>query len=476
MRIAPVVRLVRWRPGVRLGVALVASTVTTVTMVVGALLLVPFVHRAQLGAIDSALRARAADVSLAAGNGPLPPTLASTGEETSLVQVLDATWTVIASSSNVQGEPAALAGNSQTRVTQLLTSTDLPIADAGQRFRVLVEPVALNDGPGLIYVATSLGPVDVAVGRLSEGLLLGVPLLSLVVAAIIWVTVGRALRPVEAIRRRASAIGGSDLQSRVPVPAGRDAVALLAETMNEMLGRLQASADRQRRFLGDASHELKSPLTALRTQAEVALSHPETVNVPVVLTGVQRQVHRMTELIDDLLFLAHVDEAGPKAAVADVDLDEVIVNDMQRLRSRNDCTVRISHLDATRVLGRERDLARLIGNLTDNAVEHAAHLVEVSLRAEDGLAVVTVTDDGPGVPEPDTERVFERFTRLEAHRARLQSGGGTGLGLAISREIAQAHGGTLAVTGTGSGSDRTGAEFTLRLPLGTDRCSGPPER
>ena len=453
----------RRRPGVRLGVTMAASTVTTATLLLGGLLLVAFVHSAQLGAVDSALRARAADVGLAARNGTLSPTVASTGEGTSLVQVLDATGTVVASIGNIQGEAAALSPPARTRATMLFSKDDLPIADPGQPFRVLVEPVVLRTGSGWIYVATSLRPVDVAISRLREALLLGVPLLSLIVAAIIWVTVGRALRPVEAIRRRAAAIGAAELGARVPVPRGRDAVALLAVTMNEMLSRLESASDKQRRFLGDASHELKSPLTALRAQAEVALAHPDAASNPRVLHQVQQRAQRMTVLIDDLLFLAHADEDGPRAAATAVDLDEVVLQDLHRLRTSTGSQVRVTRLEALRVTGRERDLARLIGNLTDNAVEHAVDLVEVSVVAEDQYVVVTVTDDGPGVPELDKARIFERFTRLDTYRARYASGGGAGLGLAISREIAEAHGGTLAVTARES--HQSGAVFTLRLPL-----------
>lgn len=339
----------RRRPGVQFGVTLVASTITTATMVLGGLLLVPFVHKAQLDAIDSALRARAADVSTAAASRSLSQTVASTGEETDLVQIVDATGAVVASTSNVQGEPAALTSKPRTRDTTLVLRDDLPIADPGRPFRVLAEPITLSTGAGWIYVATSLRPVDVAISRTREGLLLGLPLLSVIVAVIIWVTVGRALRPVEAIRRRASAIGAAQLQARVPVPGGRDAVARLAETMNEMLGRLQAASDRQRRFLGDASHELKSPLTALRAQAEVALAHAESVNLPEVLHSVQQQVLRMTQLVEDLLFLAHVDERAPKAPATTVDLDEIVLDDVHRLRARTNCDVRVTELAGLRV-------------------------------------------------------------------------------------------------------------------------------
>lgn len=460
---------VRGRLGVRLRVTLVASTVTLVTLTAGGVLLVGYVHRAQLGGLDSALRARAADVSLIAARGSLPQIVATTGEDSSLVQVLDSTGTVVASSANIQGELPALPANPRVRRPSLGNRHDLPISDAGQSFRVLAHPVELVNGPGWIYVATSLGPVDAAVSRLVQGLLLWVPLLSLAIAGIIWLAVGRALRPVEAIRSRAAGIGAGDLTTRVPVPGGRDVIALLAQTVNEMLSRLQAASDRQRRFLGDASHELKSPLTALRAQVDVALADPTGANPSEVLRGVQQQARRMTQVIDDLLFLAHTDEQGPTAAALPTDLDDIVLGEVHRLRASTANRVDVTRLDAARVLGRRRDLTRLVRNVTANAVAHATHAVQVDLVTDHDSAVLTVSDDGPGIPEADRARVFERFTRLDDHRARNSAGGGTGLGLAISRDIAEAHRGTLTVSGRADGT--SGAVFRLWLPLADPRVA-----
>jgi signal transduction histidine kinase len=398
-------------------------------------------------------------VAALATAGRLQTTVASTGEESSVVQVLSSAGVVVAASANISGDARLLATPPTSRAVQVMTRSGLPIGDQGQSFRVLARPVTLPDGPGWIYVATSLEQVDLTTARLALLLAAGLPVLLLVVGLATWRAVGRALRPVEQIRSSAASIGGAEPGARVPVPPTGDEIARLAETMNGMLSRIEAAALRQREFVGDASHELRSPLAALQTELDVAVAH-QSHDLPTELLGrLSGQTRRMAELLDGLLFLARADEGATQRRHEPVDLDELILAEAARLRAAG-TTVSVIGPDAARVRGSHHDLARLLSNLGDNAMTHARSSVTLSIRVEDGEAVMTVADDGPGIPEADRERVFERFTRLDQARSRTATGGGAGLGLAICKQIVQRHGGQITVEG-----GEAGARFVVRLPL-----------
>ncbi|MCA9824388.1 MAG: HAMP domain-containing protein, partial [Dehalococcoidia bacterium] len=278
----------------------------------------------------------------------------------------------------------------------------------------------------------------------------GVPLLSIVVAGGTWVVVGRALAPVESIRREVASIGGQQLDRRVPVPRSRDEIARLAETMNEMLGRLQDAYQRQERFVADAAHELRSPLASLRVQLEVDGDEGTRHLLDEVI--------RMQRLVDDLLILARSDAGQLATQSSSVDLDDIVLGVAVRLREIGSrAAVDTSAVSAGQVRGNAEQLLRVVRNLLENAVRHAAAQVVVTLRDADGEVVLTVQDDGPGVPPAERSRIFERFARADSARAR--GSGGAGLGLAIARTIAESHGGTLGLDDTDGG-----ASFVLRLP------------
>ncbi len=241
--------------------------------------------------------------------------------------------------------------------------------------------------------------------------------------------------------------------------------------MNEMLARLEAASVRQRQFVGDASHELRSPLTAVRAQVEVLRAHPDPSATAEVLRHVQDEADRMSQLIDDLLFLAAVTE-GHRPTYP-VDLDEIVLAEAARARTQDRVAVSLRGPAAARVQGVDRDLGRLLRNLLDNALVHARSAVTISLTTHGGEAVLQVADDGPGIPPQHRETVFARLARTDAARSRTSPGAGAGLGLAIAREIARAHGGTLSLSdpprGPSSGPPRSsGAVFVLRLPLLAD--------
>jgi signal transduction histidine kinase len=316
---------------------------------------------------------------------------------------------------------------------------------------------AWTSDPATVYVATSLKLADGTTVLVRSSLLVGAPLLLALVAAMTWMAVGRSLRPVEAIRSEVADISSSDLTRRVPVPAGNDEIGLLAGTMNAMLDRLQSAAERQRRFVADASHELQSPLAAVRTDLEVALAHPQQTRWPDAARRLLEQNIRMQRLVSDLLFVARSDGNPARSHPRPVDLHEVVLDETTQLACGTAVRVDTSAVRPAFVLGRRDDLARAVRNLLDNAARHATCTVRVALGCEDGVVRLVVADDGPGVRPEDRDRIFERFTRLD--HARHRSTGGTGLGLAIVHDIVAQHHGSVAV----QDSD-VGARFVLTLP------------
>lgn len=293
-----------------------------------------------------------------------------------------------------------------------------------------------------LSVASSLNDVRLTVSRVTNALLVATPALVLMVGILTWLMVGRALHPVQSITTRAQEITGSTLHERVPETRGDDEIADLARTMNAMLDRLESSADRQKRFMSDASHELRSPVASIRTQLETALMAPGSSDWERIARTVLHEDVRLESLVDNMLMMARLEE-GVARAVVEVDLDEIVFDQSSR---PTDCIVDRSRVGAGRVMGVPSELASVVRNLFDNAVRHARSTVAISLTTEDGMVRLTVDDDGPGVAEADRERIFERFARLQEGRAR--DSGGSGLGLALSRQIVESHGGTITV-GTG---------------------------
>jgi signal transduction histidine kinase len=325
---------------------------------------------------------------------------------------------------------------------------------AGYRFAA-VEVTTPQDETVTVYAGADLAAARDAVGTVTRAMLAGLPLLLAVVAGVTWLVTRRALRPVEAVRAELAEITASgDLARRVPVPDARDEIAGLAATTNETLAALQESVARQRGFVADASHELRSPIASLRTQLEVAAAHPELLDVD----GLVEDVVRLQHLAADLLLLARID-AGDRPPARPVALGRLVRDELARRAPADRIPVRASIEADPQVMGAPARLARVAGNLLDNAQRHADRAVRLSLREEAGMAVLRVADDGPGVPAADRERIFERFVRLDDARSRDE--GGAGLGLAIARDLVLAHGGSLAVGEAPGG----GALFEVRLPV-----------
>jgi signal transduction histidine kinase len=290
----------------------------------------------------------------------------------------------------------------------------------------------------------------------------GAPIIVGVAATASYRLVRRSLQSVDAIRGRVAEISTSDLAERVPVPTSRDEISALAVTMNEMLARLEAGHRAQQQFLSDASHELRSPLSTIISGLEVAEAHPELLDAELAVDTLLPEAHRMQGLIEDLLLLARADEQRLVIRKEEeVPLDELAEREAARVR-RDGCTIHTA-TSAARVLGDRAAVSRMLRNLVDNAVRHATSHVDIHVGSQDSNVILTVSDDGPGIPAADRARVFERFVRLDSDRAR--SGGGTGLGLAIVAEVVAAHGGTVTI------DDRYGGGTTIivTLPQQTNR-------
>ncbi|MFD9465762.1 sensor histidine kinase [Streptomyces sp. NPDC060027] len=319
---------------------------------------------------------------------------------------------------------------------------------AAYRFAA-VEVTTPQDVTLTVHAGAPLAAEQGAVRTALTAMLIGLPLLLATVAGVTWRVTRRALRPVEGIRGEMAAITASqNLARRVPVPAAHDEVARLARTTNETLAALEASVERQRRFVADASHELRSPIASLRTQLEVGAAHPELLDV----AGAVEDTVRLQRLAADLLLLARLD-AGERPVDGRFDLGVLAAEEGGRRAG-----VAVAAEDALEVSGSRGQVGRLLANLLDNARRHARERVEVRVRGDGGWAVLTVADDGDGIPAGQRDRVFERFVRLDDARSR--DDGGAGLGLAIARDVAVRHGGTLTVGEAPAG----GALFELRLP------------
>ena len=307
---------------------------------------------------------------------------------------------------------------------------------------LVIAAASIDDG--LLVVGVDDGVRADAVATTAVLLAIAGPLLVALVALITFVSVGRALRPVERIRAATDGITADDLGRRVEVPEGSDEIARLATTMNRMLARLDDAQSRQRRFVSDASHELRSPLSALRQTAEVARDYPGTLQPGQLAATVAEESERMAALVDGLLLLTRADEGALRPDSHEVDLDDLVLAEAARLRAGHpELRIDTSGVGAARVRGDSAMLGRMLRNLGDNAARHARSTVSLRCGMVDGRAELRVADDGSGIPVAERERVFERFVRLDESRSR--DSGGSGLGLAIVASIVAAHGGTVAI-------------------------------
>jgi signal transduction histidine kinase len=427
------------RRSVRARIVLSAAGPLAAALVVGTVALALLFSGGRLRDVDAQTRAEAESLVALVESSQLPPVLPLPAGSALQAQVLAADGTVLAATATASRiQPLVGSGGGPGVLTDERGSY------AGVPLRIRMTTARLDGAPVRVVVAAPLDDVRRALRALRLVLVLVVPLLLLGATAVVWWVTGLALRPVERLRSAAAEQAADPARTpatALPVSGTDDEIARLGATLNQLLASLRLLVSRQEGLVADAAHELRSPVTSMRVQLDVAEAHPEDVHVPALLGDLGHEVDRLAALTDDLLLLARA-EARHDVGSAVVDLTELAASHGEQLLVRGDAAA----------------LRRLVDNLRSNAQRHGT-TVQMTTSVVDGDAVLDVDDDGPGIPEADRERVFERWVRLDQSRAR--PGGGNGLGLALVREIARSHGGDVAVLTSPSG----GARLRVRLPL-----------
>jgi signal transduction histidine kinase len=494
--------LLRWwrRLGLRSRVTLMAALGLLVALMAGDLLLLNALRVSLTRSVDDSARSGAAQVATLLNANRLPNPVPVAAGVT--IQVLDSAGRI----SYVSPEADRLVPVVPFTQAQALASGGAAIAVRGAPFdmpALLRVAVVRTDNGSLILAAVPFSAANGSLTVVARALLLGTPVLFIVFTGAIWLVTGSTLRPIGALRRgaaRVTARGLTDSAGELPVPEARDEVRLLAVTLNDMLSRLAAAQQRQRTLVSDTAHELRSPIASIRTQLEVALDFPGAQDWETTARDVHADVLRLARLAEDLLLLARLDEqaglsaTGPPAAVlSSAVLSSGVPSSAGAPGTRGGTAVDLAKLSRT-VAGRYADarvpvtvlsaaeqdddkivvdadwerLDRLLVNLVDNAVRYARTRVTVGVGRGGGLAELSVTDDGPGIPAGQRERAFDRFARLDDARSRDgDEAGGAGLGLAIVRATAQAYGGTAHLENpVDSQASASGLRAIVRLPLG----------
>jgi signal transduction histidine kinase len=477
MALAP--RWLRARTGVRVASALSAAAVVTVALVIAGAALILLVGHSLSRSVEDDAQQQAQAIAIRMHgnygkryNDEFTPkenavealdTLVGTGDPATAQIMVDYSddqkgdgWALQTGSDSAPPIPISYL-TPDVGETTVVPSASVPQNDGTSMHAVLVAVGGFTTTDDtqhfVVLYAAPLAAVDAAQNTVLYYLLFGVPILILVVGAATYVFAGRALQPVEAIRAQVASMDEKDLAQRVPVPEARDEVGRLAETMNAMIARLESAQGVQRRFVADASHELRSPLATIGAGLELLQDGSGDGGTVTALRG---ETARLGRLVDDLLLLARADERGIQPRRDEVDLDEIVEGERNR-PAEGDVRVEV-RAEHVRVVGDRGQLVRVLRNLVDNAHRHAAGHVLVTLGRDDDQAALDVADDGPGVPAEERSRVFERFVRLDDARARAD--GGSGLGLAIVAEVVAAHGGKVWVEDAPGG----GALFRVRLP------------
>jgi signal transduction histidine kinase len=406
-------------------------------LVLGGVILYVVLATSLTRTVQSEALASAREVGLLVSSGRTPDPVPASGAQ--VVQVLSADNRVVTGSLTADRLTALVTPEEKT---QALAGEVVVVAGnrAGLSGSLQVSAVEAVSGTDRVTVVAALPTADLesATSTLRNLLFIVFPLLLLVCALIAWRVIGAALRPVEELRSGASRIDGSSTDERLAVPPTGDEIAALATTLNEMLDRVATARRTQRAFVADAAHELRSPLATMRTQLEVATRLGEGGRLPA---DQMPEVARLSALVEDLLLLARADDDRSAQRVsAPVELAR-LVEDVAGRYAAARVPVRWTVADglgSVSVLASYDDLYRALTNLVDNAVRHASSGVDVAVEANGDRALVSVADDGNGIPEEDRDRVFDRFTRLD--EARDRDSGGTGLGLAIARELLRRNG------------------------------------
>ena len=498
--------LVRWwrRRGLRGRVTLIAALGLLVALIAGDLLLLNALRDSLTRSVDDTARSGAAEVAALINADRLPnPVPVAAG--TVSIQVLGPSGRIVNVSPGadrlvpiVAPAQAAALANSATAIEVHGAPFDMP-----SLLRVAVVRAA---GGELVIAAVPDSSAEDSLTVVAHALIFGTPVLFIVFIGATWLAVGSTLRPIDRIRRGAARVTGAGLPADLPVPEARDEVRSLALTLNDMLSRLTSAQQRQRSLVSDTAHELRSPIASIRTQLEVALDHPAGQDWASTARDVLADTLRLSRLTEDLLLLARLDEqadhgdmgrsgepldmgelacavvaryADSPVPVTVAPLETNAVTQTEGAHGTADAAAGASLVGcdtlqpAARWLARgNRDrLDRMLVNLIDNAIRYAKSSVTVSVGQSGSWVELAVTDDGPGIPEPDRERAFDRFARLDDARARGDDDAGAGLGLAIVRATAHSHAGTAHLESSPDGA--SGLRAVVRLPAAEEPPSSP---
>jgi signal transduction histidine kinase len=498
--------LVRWwrRRGLRARVTLIAALGLLVALVAGDLLLLNTLRVSLTRSVDDTARSGATEVAALINADRLPdPVPVAAGTLT--IQVLAPSGQIV----NVSADADRLVPLVSPGQAASLANGDSAVLVSGAPFdmpSLLRVAVVRADGGELVIAAVPYSSAADSLQVVGHALVFGTPILFIVFIGATWLAVGSTLRPIDRIRRGAARVTGTGVPADLPVPEARDEVRSLALTLNDMLSRLTSAQQRQRSLVSDTAHELRSPIASIRTQLEVALDHPAGQDWASTARDVLADTLRLSRLTEDLLLLARLDEqadhgdmgrsgepldmgelacavvaryADSPVPVTVAPLETNAVTQTEGAHRTADAAAGASLVGcdtlqpAARWLARgNRDrLDRMLVNLIDNAIRYAKSSVTVSVGQSGSWVELAVTDDGPGIPEPDRERAFDRFARLDDARARGDDDAGAGLGLAIVRATAHSHAGTAHLESSPDGA--SGLRAVVRLPAAAEPPSSP---
>jgi signal transduction histidine kinase len=445
------------RRSLRARLTMITSAGLALALAAAAILLLSALRLSLVRSLDDSARQGALGVAALADTGRLPDTV-PVGAGTITIQVLNAQGRITNVSPGADRLIPLLPRNVAAAAAQTGQAQTLSGPPLGMPSLLQVVAVRASDGQ-IVIAAVSYAQAEDSITMLARVLLIGTPLLFGLLALVIWLITGYMLRPIAALRKGAAEVTQTGVPRDLPVPPARDEVRSLAVTLNDMLSRLAAAQQRQRDLVSDTAHELRSPIASIRAQLEVALDHPDGMDWLETARDVHADTLRLARLAEDLLLLARLDEQGLTRPGKPTDLCTLCGSVAERYAAAR-VSVLADAPGSCVVLGDPDALSRALVNLLDNAVRHAASQVTVSVRRDGGSALLTVRDDGPGIPAQDIERAFGRFSRLDSARSRTGDAGGAGLGLAIVRAAAKAHGGTASLRDASPG-----LLAEVRLPL-----------